>query len=267
MPEKITQWASSIGTFAMEKALPAVIMLVIGILIIRIVMTILNKFLSASRLEKAAHSLIKSLVRVVLYLLLGLMVASSLGIDVTGIIAMASVLTLAVSLAVQNALTNVIGGFTLLYTQPFHSGDYVDIGTDSGTVTEIGMTYTKLLTPDNKMISIPNSIVVAGDIVNYSITGTRRVEIPVQVEYSVPTQKVIDALVQAGTVDNVLLEPAPAAVITGYGESAINYSLRVWTKTEDYWGVMFIINQNIMNIFTAQDISMAYPHMNVHIQQ
>ena len=176
-------------------------------------------------------------------------------------------MTLAVSLAVQNALTNVIGGFTLLYTQPFHSGDYVDIGTDSGTVTEIGMTYTKLLTPDNKMISIPNSIVVAGDIVNYSITGTRRVEIPVQVEYSVPTQKVIDALVQAGTVDNVLLDPSPMAVITGYGESAINYSLRVWTKTEDYWDVMFLINQNVMNIFTAQDISMAYPHMNVHIQQ
>ncbi len=267
MSEKITQWVSSIGTFAMEKALPAVIMLVIGILIIRIVMTILNKFLSASKLEKAAHSLIKSLVRVVLYLLLGLMVASSLGIDVTGIIAMASVLTLAISLAVQNALTNVIGGFTLLYTKPYHSGDYVDIGTDSGTVTEIGMTYTKLLTPDNKMISIPNSIVVAGDIVNYSITGTRRVDIPVQVEYGVPTQKVIDALVQAGTVDNVLLEPSPMAVITGYDTSAINYSLRVWTKTEDYWDVTFLINQNIMNIFTAQDIQMAYPHMNVHIQQ
>lgn len=267
MPEKIAQWVNSIGTFAMEKALPAVIMLVIGILIIRIIMTILNKFLNASKLEKAAHSLIKSLVRVVLYLLLGLMAASTLGIDVTGIIALASVLTLAVSLAVQNALTNVIGGFTLLYTHPFHSGDYVDIGADSGTVTEIGMTYTKLLTPDNKMISIPNSIVVAGDIVNYSITGTRRVEIPVQVEYGVPTQKVIDALVQAGTVDNVLLEPAPMAVITGYDTSAINYSLRVWTKTEDYWDVTFIINQNIMTIFTAQDIPMAYPHMNVHIQQ
>ena len=242
-------------------------MLVIGILIIRIVMTILNKFLSASKLEKAAHSLIKSLVRVVLYLLLGLMVASSLGIDVTGIIAMASVLTLAISLAVQNALTNVIGGFTLLYTKPFHSGDYVDIGADSGTVTEIGMTYTKLLTPDNKMISIPNSIVVAGDIVNYSITGTRRVAIPVQVEYHVPPQKVIDALIQAGTVDNVLLDPPPAAVITDYGVSCINYSLRVWTKTDDFWDVTFLINQNILNIFAAQDIPLAHPHMNVHIQQ
>ena len=267
MPEKITRWIDSIGTFAVEKALPAVIMLVIGILIIRIVMTILNKFLNSSKLEKAAHSLIKSLVRVVLYLLLGLIVASSLGIDVTGIIAMASVLTLAVSLAVQNALTNVIGGFTLLYTKPFHSGDYVDIGTDSGTVTEIGMTYTKLLTPDNKLISIPNSIVVAGDIVNYSITGTRRVTIPVQVEYHIPPQKVIDALIQAGTVDNVLLDPPPTAVITDYGISCINYSLRVWTKTDDFWDVTFIINQNILNIFAAQDIPLAHPHMNVHIQK
>ena len=266
MLEKLNQWIDSLGAYAVDKLLPAVLMLVIGILVIRIVMTVLKKFLDASRLEKAAHSLIKSLVRVVLYLLLGLMVASALGIDVTGIVALASVLTLAVSLAVQNMLTNVIGGFTLLYTQPFHSGDYVDIGAESGTVKEIGMTYTKLLTPDNKMISIPNATVVGGDIVNYSVTGTRRVDIPVQVEYSIPTQKVIDALIQAGTVDNVLLDPAPFAAITGYGASSIDYVLRVWTKTEDYWDVTFTINQNIMNIFTAQDIQMAYPHMNVHIQ-
>ena len=267
MLEKINEWIASIGDYALDKVLPALLMLVVGLLVIRIIMKIVQKFLDASKLEKAAHSLIKSLIRVVLYLLLGLSVASGLGIDVTGIVALASVLTLAVSLSVQNMLTNVIGGFTLLYTKPFHSGDYVDIGADSGTVTEIGMTYTKLLTPDSKMISIPNSTVVNGDIVNYSVTGVRRVDVNVRAAYCEDSQKVIDALVQAGTVDKVLMDPAPVAVIANFGEAAVEYSLKVWTKTEDYWDVLFIINQNVKNIFDAQGIRVAYPHMHVYMEK
>ena len=146
--------------------LKAVIIAVVGILLIRIVMQLLNKVLEKSKLEKAAHRLLKSLAKTMLYILLGLMVASSLGVDVTGIVALASVLTLAISLSLQNMLANVIGGFTLLYTQPFHGGDYVEIAGQSGTVKDVGIAYTRLITPDNKMISIPNSAVVAAQIVN-----------------------------------------------------------------------------------------------------
>ena len=146
--------------------LSAVVELVIGILVIRLVVTTLRRLLEKSRLEKAAHSLIVSIVKVILYVLLGLMIASRLGVDVTGIVALASVLTLAVSLSLQNMLTNVFGGFTVLSNHPFHSGDYVDIGGQSGTVEEISMTYTKLATPDNKIIFIPNSVVAAAQIVN-----------------------------------------------------------------------------------------------------
>ncbi|MBO5129484.1 MAG: mechanosensitive ion channel family protein [Oscillospiraceae bacterium] len=266
MLENIQIWAQSLGALALGNLVPAIILLVLGILVIRIVMAVVGKALAASKLEKAAHSLIKSLVSVVLYLILGLMVADKLGIDVTSIIALASVLTLAVSLAIQNALANVIGGFTLLYTHPFHSGDFVEIAGKSGTVQEIGMSYTVLATPDNKLISIPNSSVVAGDIVNYTVTGTRRLDIKVRAAYCVPTQKVIDALLQAGTVDNVLLDPAPFAAIENYGENAIEYVLRVWTKTDDYWDVNYAINQNVKNIFDAQDIKMSYPHMYVHMK-
>ena len=120
---KLQEWLDLGLDYAASKLLPAVILLVIGVLVIRTVMAVVQKFLNKSKLEKAAHSLIKSLVKVALYLLLGLTVASKLGIDVTGVIALASVLTLAISLSVQSLLTNVIGGFTLLYTQPFHSGD------------------------------------------------------------------------------------------------------------------------------------------------
>lgn len=127
------------------------------------------------------------------------------------------------------------------------------------------MTYTRLATPDNKIVSIPNSAVVAAEIVNYSAASTRRVEVEVSASYDVPTQKVIDALALAGTMDNVLLEPAPRAVITSYGESAINYSLRIWVKTEDYWDVYFAVNQRVKDIFDEQGVIMTYPHLNVHL--
>ncbi|MCI7809436.1 mechanosensitive ion channel family protein [bacterium] len=244
-----------------------VIILVIGILAIRVIMKLLNRSLERSRLEKAAHSLITSLTKVALYILLGLIAASTLGIDVSSIVALASVLTLALSLALQNMVSNVIGGFTILSTHPFHSGDYVEIAGQSGTVQEINMSYTMLATPDNKLVSIPNSAVVAAQIVNYTSAESRRVDIPVSAAYTAPTQKVIDALALAGTVDNALLDPAPQAVITGYGDSAISYSLRVWVKSADYWDVYFSVTQRIKTIFDEQGIEMTYPHLNVHLDR
>lgn len=245
----------------------AVVILVIGVLVIRVLMKLIEASLTKSRLEKAAYSLVRSLTRTTLYILLFLIAASALGIDVSSIVALASVLTLALSLALQNMVSNIIGGFTILYTHPFHSGDFVEIAGQSGTVREINMTYTVLVTFDNRVVSIPNSAVVAAQIVNYSSADCRRVEIDVTASYNTPTQKVLDALVLAGTVDNVLLEPAPAAVITGYGESAIGYSLRVWVKPEDYWDVYYLVMQRIKDTFDQQDIEMTYPHLNVHLDK
>ena len=248
-----------------HKFCSALIILVVGILAIRIIGKVLAKALEKSRLEKAAHTLILSLAKTALYILLGLIVASTLGIDVTSIVALASVLTLALSLALQNMVSNIIGGFTILYTQPFHSGDYVEIAGQAGTVREINMTYTQLTTPDNPVISIPNRAVVAAQIVNYSSEPTRRVDVAVTVGQDVMPQKVIDALVLAGTVDNALLDPAPMAVVSGYADGAIQYSLRVWVKSADYWDVFFLVNHRVKQIFDEQAIGFARPHMNVHI--
>lgn len=265
------QWLETFTASAMAaltaSILPAIILLVIGVLAIRIVVKIVTTALNKTKLEKAAHSLILSVVRAVLYILLGLMVATKLGIDVTSVVALASVLTLAVSLALQNIMSNMVGGFTILTTQPFHSGDYVEIAGQSGTVIEINMGYTKLETPDRKVISIPNSAVVAAQIVNYSAADTRRVDVTVSASYNAPVQKVIDALVLAGTEDKVLLTPAPFAAVTGYGDSAIQYTLRVWVKNADYWDVYFAVNQKVKKIFDEQGIEMTYPHLNVHLDK
>ena len=247
--------------------LSAVVELVIGILVIRLVVTTLRRLLEKSRLEKAAHSLIVSIVKVILYVLLGLMIASRLGVDVTGIVALASVLTLAVSLSLQNMLTNVFGGFTVLSNHPFHSGDYVDIGGQSGTVEEISMTYTKLATPDNKIIFIPNSVVAAAQIVNYSTAETRRVELTVSAAYGIPTQKVIDTLLEAARAEKVLQDPAPFAAVSSYGDSAITYVLRFWVKTPDYWDTYFQVNQRIGQCFEDNNVEMTYPHLVVHMDK
>ena len=250
-----------------EVILKSVVIAVAGIFLIRLAMKILGRMLEKSKLDKAAHRLLKTVIKILLFGLLALMVASSLHLDVTGIVALASVLTLAISLALQDMLANVFGGFTLLNTRPFSSGDYVEIAGQAGTVAEINMSYTKLSTPDNKLISIPNSAVVAAQIVNYSAADTRRVDFNVSASYEAPVQKVIDALVLAGTEDNVLLNPAPFAAVTAYGDHAISYTLRVWVKNADYWDVYFKVNQKIKKIFDEQDISMTYPHLNVHIAQ
>lgn len=252
---------------ATAKLIPAVMLLVIGAVIIKLVNKIVKTALAKTKLEKAAHSLIISVVNVALYIILGLIIATKLGIDVTSIVALASVLTLALSLALQNMVSNVIGGFIILSTTPFHSGDYVEIAGQAGTVTEINMGYTKLTTPDAKLISIPNSAVVAAQIVNYSAEPVRRVDVAVSASYNCPVQDVIGALCAAGTVDKALADPTPVAYVTSYGESAINYSLRVWCNNADYWDVFFAVNENVKKIFDERNIAMTYPHLNVHLDK
>lgn len=262
-----TLLASLSGSLFFKKLMGTVLILVIGVLVIRVIMRLITAALEKSHLEKAAHSLIFSLARAAMYILLFLIAASQMGIDVSSIVALASVLTLALSLALQNMVSNLIGGFVILYTHPFHSGDYVEIAGQGGTVKEISMTYTVLATPDNRIISIPNSAVAAAQVVNYSSADSRRVELTVTASYDAPTQKVLDALVLAGTVDNALLNPAPSAVIVSYDDSAIRYSLRIWVKPGDYWDVYFQVNQRIKDIFDQQGIEMTYPHLNVHLDK
>ena len=252
----------------MERLLPAGLMLVAGILVIKAVLRLTKKSMAKSRLEKAAVGLIYSLLKVVLFLLLGLMTASMLGIDVTGVVALASVASLALSLALQDALTNVIGGFMLLSNHPFRSGDYVEIGGQAGTVQTIDIAYTKLTTSDNKTISIPNSAVLASSIINYSTSGTRRIDISIRTECDAPVDKVKDCLLRAAQVEGILTEPAaPMAALRGFADGTMEFILQVWTPSEVYWKVNFAINENILRELDAVGVRMTCPHLNVHVEK
>ncbi len=254
-----------LGKFASDKLLPAIVFLVIGILAVIIIQKLLKVTLTKLKMDRQLAKLILGVIRPVLWILLGLIVATRLDIDVTSIVALASVLTLAISLSLQGLLGNVFGGFTLLYTKPFKPEDYVEIAGQSGTVKEVGLAYTKLATPDNKLISIPNSAVVAAEIVNYTTTGTRRVDITVTASYDSEPETVIEALLSLTDMPQILSDPAPVAVVSAYGESSISYCLRVWTATADYWDVNNSILARVKSTFAARGIQMTYPHLNVHM--
>lgn len=258
---------STVSGFALERLLPAALILFGGIFIVRIILKLLSKAFKKTALDPSVCSLIISVLRVVLLIVVVLVAASSLGIDVSGIVALASVLTLAVSLAVQDALTNLIGGFTLLHTKPFSIGDYVEIAGQGGTVQQVGLTYTKLLTPDRKTVSIPNSSVVSAQIVNYTVEGTRRVDISISVAYSNDPETVMEALKQAADVSTVLQEPAPYCALASYGESTVSYILQVWCSSADYWTTLHTINRNIRTVFRENGVIMTYPHLNIHMDK
>ena len=256
-----------LGAFSTGKLLPAVLLFLIGVVVIRIILRIVNAALVRTKMEKAAHSLIRSAIRVVLYLILLLMAASMVGIDVTSVVALASVLTLALSLSLQNVLTNVISGFVLLTTDSFRSGDFVEIAGQSGTVVEIGLTYTKLATADNKQVSIPNSAVTGEQIINFSANGTRRVTVNVTASYDSDPKQVMDALLEVAKLPTVLEDPEPFVGLESYEDSAIRYVLRIWCRTEDFRETQYEANRRVKTIFDERGIVMTYPHLNVHIEK
>lgn len=264
MIETFIAWVTGL---TLNTLVPVALMLVVGVTVIKAIQKLIDKTLEKTRLEKAAVSLLKALAKAVLYLLLAMMLAERLGIDVTGVVALASVASLALSLSLQDMLSNLIGGFTLLSKHPFKAGDYVDVAGQSGVVQSIDLAYTKLSTPDNKIISIPNSAVVASQIVNYSTAATRRVDIAISASYDAPIQTVKAALLKAADVEGVLADPAPFVGLTKYGESAIEYVVRVWCPNEKYWDVTFAINEKISAEFAAAGVEMTFPHLNVHLDK
>lgn len=260
--ETITQFLTGL---TLRKVIPPIIIFAVGLVAVRLLMQLFDRALQRSRLEKASYGMLRTFMRTVLYFILILIVAGQLGVDVTSLIAVLSVISLALTLAVQGALTNVVGGITLLSTHPFSAGDFVEIGTTSGTVVEVGMTYTKLCTPDNKLVSIPNSAASGAQITNFSASGTRRVEFSVSASYDSDPEAVKAALLRAANVPTSLFTPAPFAGLKTYGDSAIEYVLHVWTASSDYWTTYFTVNEAIAREFAQDGLIMTYPHLNVHI--
>ena len=254
-----------LGNISLNRLFPTLAVLLIGIAAAKLLLKLFDRALSKSKLNKTMFSFVKALMRILLYSIVLLMAASRLGIDVTSLVALLSVVSLAVSLAVQNTLSNVVGSISLLATQPFHVGDFVQIGSESGTVEEIGMSYTRLLTTDGRTVYIPNSDAASSRICNYSVAGRRRVELSFTAAYENDIELVKAAIFKAAQQPGVLQEPAPSVFLNAYLDSAIEYCLYVWVNTPDYFEVKHKINEAIKKEFDEQGISIPFPQMDVHL--
>lgn len=257
---------TSLGTMTLEKLLTTLLTLVICLVGIRIVGKLLNRIMDKLTWDPRVERYIVSGVKAVLYILTALIVADSFGIPVTSLIALVSVFGLAISLAVQDVLSNIAGGLVILFSKPFELGDYVSTDSGEGTVEEISLTHTKLDTPDGQRTMLPNSVIVAGKITNFTTLGIRRVNHAITVSYDCATEAVrASALKAVSRTKGVLDDPAPSVVISAYGESSIEFRVRFWAKNEDYWDAHFQSLEEIRTAFAEDGIVMTYNHLNVHI--
>lgn len=258
---------TSIAGFAVEKLLVATVTAVVCLVVIKVLLKLADRLLKRmTHLDATVKGLIRAAVKVLLLFIGVIVVMGCLGIPVTSLVAVLSVVGLALSLAVQNFLSNVAGGLQLLVSKPFKPGDYVEAGGCSGTVRETGLFYTKLDTVDNKLVQIPNSAIASANIVNYTSEPRRRVDITVSASYDAPTEQVREVLARlVGEHSLTLATPEPMVRVSAYGENAIEYTVRVWCATEDYWTVYFDLMDGIKPAFDKAGIEMTYPHVNVHM--
>ncbi len=257
---------SSIENITASNIFGAVLSVVISLILIKVLTKVVNRALGRSRLDASLQTLLRNLVKGALWAVAAIIVLGCLGIEVTSLVAVLSVVGLAFSLALQNFLSNVAGGMQLLASHPFAVGDFVDVGVCSGTVEEIGMFYTKVTTPDNKLVQLPNSAIVTANITNFSAQPTRRVELNVSASYDAPTGQVAALLVKlAGEHPLVLADPEPAVHVEEYGDSAIRYVMRVWCANADYWTVYYDLLDGFKPAFDEAGVEMTYPHVNVHM--
>ena len=270
----VTQAVSNVGAtfagFSLALSLPTILRVIFTALVcviaVKIVGNVIGKVLGKSKLDGTLQGFLKTGLRVILYFVAGLVILSSLGVDVTSLIALLSVAGLAVSLALQNTLSNLAGGIQLLVTKPFVAGNYVEAGANSGTVHEVGLAYTTLVTPDNKVIYVPNSDIAAARIINYNGREDRRVEIRVTASYDAPIQTVKDTISKLIAADSRIHgEPEPFVRVSNYGNSSIEYTVRVWCAAGDYWDVYFDLMDNMKPAFDAAGVEMTYDHLNVHV--
>lgn len=257
---------ASWGMLSVEKILWTALLLAVCLVLVRLTMGLVRRLLERSSLEERTSRYVQRGLRALLYVLTALVTAGSLGVDVSSLIALVGVFGLAVSLAVQDVLSNLAGGMVLLFSKPFTLGDYVSTEDGEGTVEEITLTHTKLDTPGGQRVMLPNSKLTAGQIVNYTVRGVRRADHTVSASYDDEPEAVRRACLKAvERTANVLPDPAPQVVLTAYGESSIAYHVRFWARTDDYWDAHFQSLEEIRRAFAEDGVTMTYDHLNVHI--
>lgn len=251
-----------------DRVLIGLLVLAAGLLVTRLIMRLTNKLLKKiPQIDQSLHTMLKTSLRIVLYFISIVFAANAMGVPVSSFLAVFSVVGLAVSLAVQGVLSNLAGGVIILGSKPFALGDFIETDAVTGTVKDIGFLHTRMISPDGKMIFVPNNLLYNSKLINYTSSGTRRIDLKVSAAYDCSPEEVRRAAMAAiRNTPGVLHDPAPQVLLEAYGESAIQYTIRVWTPAQDYLDTHYALSEAVYQAFRENGVKMTYPHINVHMQ-
>jgi small conductance mechanosensitive channel len=250
------------------KVVFAIIILIIGRWVAKLFGKVTQRVMEKREIDETLRHFVGNLIYYALLTFVILAALSQLGIQTTSFIAVIGAAGLAVGLALQGSLANFASGFLMILFRPFKVGDFIEGAGVAGTVESLQIFTTQLRTPDNKKIIIPNSSLTGGNIVNWSATGTRRVDMVFGIGYEDDIDKakqVISEILAAD--DRILKDPAPQVALSELADSSVNFVARPWVKTGDYWGVFFDTTEAVKKRFDAEGISIPYPQSDVHVYQ
>jgi len=259
---------TAIGVSIIEIIL-AILTLIIGILIVKIVSSLIKKWMLRAKLDEILAEFSTRIIRIIFYIFVIGIALSFLGVNIgAALVSISVVLGFVLGFAMGDTLSNVASGFMIAITKPFKKGDYVDAGGDSGTVKNVGISVTELDTPDNKHIIIPNKQVWGGNITNYTHNPIRRVDMTMGIGYNDDLDKAIKITMdELKKEDRVLKDPAPTVAVNEMGDSAVGLVIRPWVKKEDYWNFYFDFNKKLKQTYDKEGINIPYPQMDVHLDK
>lgn len=251
---------------SLSKAFHVLVMIGVGVVIIRVILMLTDRILRGSHFDESIKRVFRNVNKYLMWFILTIIVLGYLNIEVSSLVALLTVGIFAVSLALQNLLSNVAGGLQILSTKPYAIGDYIEVGSVAGTVVETGLFYTRLRTFDNKRVQVPNSQITEEKIINYSAEATRRVDLKINAPYYEPVEKVKKSIMSVLTDHPLILDdPEPSVRINKFGDRAIEYFIRAWCANADYWNVYFDVLEGIKAAFDRDGLEMSYNHLNVHM--
>ena len=250
------------------KIIGAIVTVIIGIWIAKLLARSTGKVLKKKEVDETLTRFVVSLVRIALIAFVIISAAAQLGIQTASFVAVIGAAGLAIGFALQGSLSNVASGVMLIIFKPIKVGNYVEGGGVAGSVESVGIFVTTLITPDNKVIYVPNSNITGNNIINYSTKDTRRVDLVFGIGYSDDIDKA-KSLIQSvlGSDSRILKKPAPQIVVSELADSSVNFNVRPWVNSLDYWKVYFDVIEAIKKKFDAENVSIPFPQRDVHMYQ
>lgn len=243
----------------------ALAIFIVGKFIVNILVNVAKKLMGKAKVDNILINFIASIIKTVLLLFVVIAALDQLGVDTTSMIALIGAAGLAIGLALQGTLQNLASGVMLIIFRPFSDGDFIEAAGVSGVVEQIGIFSITMRTGDNREIIVPNGEIYGGTITNNSRRDTRRVDMVFGIGYDDDLLKAKDIIKKILSEDErILADPAPAVVVGELADSSVNFNVRPWCKTSDYWGVYSDVHEKIKLTFDAEGISIPYPQMDIH---